>query len=106
MKVPVAVQSHMGDPDEDESDVPPADDEAQEEDRLRDNKGRFTAEHSADDVFSAMEIGEPYTTGELAKVTGIPRRTVYEYLDQLSEENLIRKKKPSRTQAIWVRTSE
>lgn len=71
----------------------------------RNEKGRFEAEHgiTPDDVFEAMDHLEPYTTGELAEQLGAPRRTVYNYLEELAEENRIRKKKPEPRRAIWIR---
>lgn len=73
--------------------------------RSRDKQGRFEKSHgiSKTDVFQAMEPLIPYTTGELAKVVGAPRRTVFNYLEQLHEEDRVRKKKPEPRRAIWMR---
>ena len=72
----------------------------------RNERGRFESEHgvTAEDVFEAMEPLEPYTTGELADMLGAPRRTVFNYLDELAEQERIRKKKPEPRRAIWIRT--
>jgi len=72
-------------------------------DRERDDKGRFTDSRSRDDVFEAMDIGEPYTTSELADTLGVPRRTMYNILSDLHEIGRIRKKKPEERRAIWIR---
>lgn len=74
--------------------------------RKRTNDGRFESEHgvAAEEVFEAMEPAEPYTTGELADMVGAPRRTVYNYLEELAEQDRIRKKKPEPRRAIWIRT--
>lgn len=71
----------------------------------RNEQGRFESEHgiTVEDVFDVMEPLEPYTTGELASMLGAPRRTVYNYLEKLAEEERIRKKKPEPKRAIWVR---
>lgn len=71
----------------------------------RNGKGRFESEHgvTTEDVFEAMEPLEPYTTGELAKMVEVPRRTVFNYLEELAEQDRIRKKKPEPRRAIWIR---
>jgi Fic family protein len=71
----------------------------------RSENGRFESEHGLipKDVLEEMEPLEPYTTGELADQLGAPRRTVYNYLEELAEENKIRKKKPEPRRAIWIR---
>jgi len=56
-----------------------------------------------EDVFEAMEIHDPYTTGELADKLDIPRRTAYKYLDKLADEERIIKKKPEPRRVIWMR---
>ena len=72
----------------------------------RNEQGRFESEHgiTVEDVFEAMEPLEPYTTGELADTLGAPRRTVFKYLEELAEQEQIRKKKPGPRSAIWIRT--
>lgn len=67
--------------------------------------GRYESEHGVtpDQVLEQMEHLEPYTTSELAEATGAPRRTVYNYLEELAENDKIRKKKPNERQAIWIR---
>lgn len=71
----------------------------------RDERGQFESEHGATvkAVFEAMEPMEPYTTGEIAEIVGAPRRTVYNYLEELAEHGRIRKKKPEPRRAIWIR---
>lgn len=71
----------------------------------RSKNGRFESEHGLipEDVLEAMEPLEPYTTGELADELDVPRRTVYNYLEELAEKNKIRKKKPEPRRAIWIR---
>lgn len=79
-----------------------------DEDRDRNSKGRFTSEHNItpDDIYEAMEPFEPYTSREIADKLAIPRRTAYEFLDDLADTGRIRKKKPEPRRAIWVRTDE
>lgn len=71
----------------------------------RNEQGRFESEHgiTVEDVFEAMEPLEPYTTGELADMLSAPRRTVFKYLEELAEQERIRKKKPGPRSAIWIR---
>ena len=71
----------------------------------RSENGRFESEHglNPEAVLEEMEQLEPYTTGELAEELGAPRRTVYNYLEKLAEENKIRKKKPEPRRVIWIR---
>jgi len=72
-------------------------------DRDRDDSGRFTDSHDRGDVFEAMEVGEPYTTSELADLLDVPRRTMYNILTDLHDDGRIRKKKPEARRAIWIR---
>lgn len=76
------------------------------DERERDSRGRFTADHgvAAEDVYRWMEPFEPYTSGEIADGLDIPRRTAYEFLEELAESDRIRKKKPEPRRAIWIRT--
>lgn len=71
----------------------------------RNEQGRFESEHgiTVEDVFEVMDALEPYTTGELAEMLDMPRRTVYDYLEELAEQDRIRKKKPEPRRAIWIR---
>lgn len=73
----------------------------------RNNHGRFESNHeiTPESVIEAMEPLEPYTTRELAEELDAPRRTVFKYLDQLADEERIRKKKPEERRAIWIRES-
>ena len=70
----------------------------------RNEKGRFKAEHeiTPEDVFEEMDPLEPYTTRELADRLDVPRRTVYNYLNELAESGHIRKKKTEPRRAIWI----
>ena len=79
-----------------------------DESRERNSRGRFTAGHdvTAEDVYEAMEPFEPYTTREIADELGVPRRTAYEFLDDLATAGRIRKKKPEPRRAIWIRNEE
>lgn len=72
----------------------------------RNEEGRFESEHGVtiEDVLEAMEPLEPYTTAELADMLGAPRRTVFNHLDKLAEQERIRKKKPEPRTVIWIRT--
>jgi predicted transcriptional regulator len=71
----------------------------------RNEKGRFKAEHeiTPEDVLEIMTPLEPYTTRELADMLDVPRRTVYNYLNELTENGRIRKKKTEPRRAIWIR---
>ena len=76
--------------------------------RGRDTKGQFVPTHDATiaDVFRAMDPLEPYTTRELADTLGMPRRSAYEYLEELADTGQIRKKKPEPRRAIWIRPED
>jgi predicted transcriptional regulator len=67
--------------------------------------GRFKSEHGVTkkDVFEFMEGLEPYSTREIAEGLGAPRRTVYNFLEELHQEGKIRKKKPDPRSAVWFR---
>ena len=79
-----------------------------DEDRERNSHGRFTAGHNvtAEDIYEAMEPLEPYTSREIADKLDIPRRTAYEFLNDLADSGQIRKKKPEPRRAIWIRHEE
>ena len=78
------------------------------EDRTRDSKGRFSTDHGVErtDLLDIMDPLEPYTTRELADKSSIPRRSAYEYLEKLSEEGEIRKKKTEPRRVIWIRPED
>lgn len=76
------------------------------ENRPRDDSGQYVATRSPDEVLDAMDVLEPYTTGELAGELGWPRRTVYELLSTLEEREDVRKKKPEPRRAIWIRPED
>lgn len=69
----------------------------------RDDQGRFTSDVTKEDVWEAMEPGEPYGTRELADSLTIPRRTAYKYLTKLTEEEYVRKKKIDDRCVIWMK---
>jgi predicted transcriptional regulator len=71
----------------------------------RNEDGQFRAEHeiTPEDVFEIMDPLEPYTTRELADMLSVPRRTIFNYLNELAENNRIRKKKTEPRRAIWMR---
>ena len=81
------------------------DDTSNQNEKQRNEKGQYTAEHSVtvEDVFEEMEPLEPYTTREIADDLSIPRRTAYEFLEELAEGDRIRKKKPELRRVIWIR---
>jgi len=72
--------------------------------RARDEKGRFQASTSPNDVYEAMDQLEPYSTNELADELGFPHRTALHYLNQLAQRDRIRKKKTGKRSVIWIRT--
>lgn len=78
------------------------------ENRERDEEGKFSADHnvSRHDLYQLMEPLEPYTSREIANKAEIPRRTAYEFLDELSDANKIRKKKTEPRRVIWIRTDD
>ena len=76
------------------------------DDRDRDEGGKSVKSRDPSDVLSAMDPIEPYTSGELADMMDWPRRTVYAALQELSDDGLIRKKKPEPRRAIWIKTEE
>ena len=75
------------------------------EDRERDEEGKFSSEHniSRTDIYQLMDPLEPYTSGEIADKAEIPRRTAYEFLNELSDAGKVRKKKPEPRRVIWIR---
>lgn len=77
--------------------------EGSESEKPRNNTGQFVKTRSPDDVYSAMDPVEPYTTGELADALGWPQRSMYQALDDLADAGEIRKKKTGPRQAIWIR---
>lgn len=60
-------------------------------------------------VLDVMRLGEPYFASDIAdalKVAGAGdygKRTVSNYLNDLAEQDAVRKKKPNRTTVIWIR---
>jgi DNA-binding IclR family transcriptional regulator len=73
-------------------------------DRDRDEQGRYSSEAAPEDVLAAMEPMEPYGTREIADAVGIPRRTAYQYLDELADAGELRKKKTDARRAIWIKS--
>lgn len=54
------------------------------------------------DLLDAMDVGEPYTTGELADRLSWPTRSTYHVLDGLADDGKVWKKKPDPRRAIWM----
>lgn len=79
-----------------------------DDDRERNSQGRFISGHevTAEEIYEAMEPSEPYTSRGIADKMDIPRRTAYEFLDELADAGRIRKKKPEPRRAIWIRNGE
>lgn len=71
--------------------------------RARDDRGRFTSNVSPEDVLNVMEPNEPYSTKELANRIGIPKRTTLKYLNELADQERIRKKRHTKRQITWIR---
>lgn len=80
--------------------------DAGEEERARGAGGEYVEERTPEEVFAAMEIGEPYSAGSLADEMGWPRRTVQTKLSRLAEDDRITKKKLHARRVIWIRTEE
>lgn len=80
---------------------------ADSEQRDRNDEGRYESDHgiSRYDVFDSMEPLEPYSTRELADELGVPRRTIFKYMEELHNEGKVRKKKPGPRSAVWIRGS-
>lgn len=79
-----------------------------DEDRERDDKGRFISEQDIglDDVYAAFErVDEPTSTREIADELGIPRRSALRYLDSLADDGRITKKKIDERRAVWFKTT-
>ena len=70
--------------------------------KQRNDAGQYVTTRSPAAVLDAMEPLEPYTSGELAEMLDWPRRTVYQVLDDLAEDGVIRKKKPEERRVIWM----
>ncbi|GAA0260585.1 hypothetical protein ACFFQF_23705 [Haladaptatus pallidirubidus] len=51
-----------------------------------------------------MEPLGPYMTSEIADELGWSRRSAYNVLTRLHENDEIRKKKPEERRVIWIRT--
>lgn len=58
---------------------------------------------SANEIYSEMEVLEPYTAGELASYFDAPKDRVRKLLERLSTSGKLRKKEPEPKQAIWIR---
>ena len=74
-------------------------------DRERDEKGRFTSKKHIEknEILSVVEEYEPASTREVADVVGIPRRSALRYLDDLSDEGTVKKKKLDPRRVVWTR---
>ena len=72
----------------------------------RSEQGRFQRQRDPEDVLDAMTPGEPYVTSELADALDWPRRTVYEALEGLHEDNQVMKKQANARSVMWIRQSE
>ena len=69
-------------------------------------QGRFQRQRDPDDVLDAMDPGEPYVTSELADAIEWPRRTVYEALEGLHQDERVVKKQANARAVMWIRPSE
>lgn len=61
------------------------------------------ADVDAETVYERMDPFEPYTTGEIAALFGVPRRVAREALEALLGRADLRKKEPEANRAIWIR---
>jgi len=61
------------------------------------------SESTAEDVYEEMEPFEPYTTGELASIVGIPKRLARKLLNALTDDEKVRKKETKSDRVIWIR---
>ena len=74
--------------------------------RNRNKRGQYTREHTPEIIFEAMELGEIYSTADIAEETGIAKRTTLRYLNELSEQGRIKKELPTSKTAIWIRLAD
>lgn len=80
-----------------------SDSETDSEEEEIDYAERFSPSSSPEEIYELMESGKPYGSSMIADLADIPTRTAREYLDDLVDEGKALKKKPSQTNAIWVK---
>ncbi len=71
--------------------------------RPRNESGEYVQEHTEEAVLEVMKPLEPYMTSEIADELGWSRRSAYDVLTRLHENDEIRKKKPEARRVIWIR---
>lgn len=72
----------------------------------RSDSGTWEPETSGERIISKMENGEPYSSGEVAEMMDIPRRTAHYRLNKLAEDGEIRKKKLGHRSVVWIRPAD
>ena len=75
-------------------------------DRERNETGQFVVQRDSEDVLESMAPGEPHTASELAEVLGWPRRSVFDRLATLHEDDRIDKKQVNARTVIWTRPEQ
>ncbi len=73
------------------------------DERPRNESGEYVQEHTEEAVLEVMKPLEPYMTSEIADELGWSRRSAYNVLSRLHENEEIRKKKPEARRVIWIR---
>ena len=68
----------------------------------RDERGRFAAEHSDEEILDAVREHEPAGTSEVAEAVGIARQSADYRLRKLADEGAVRSKKIGGTLAWSV----
>jgi len=71
----------------------------------RGGQGRFTAEHSDEDVLKAVRAHEPAGTSEVADELGIARQSADYRLRRLEEDGRVKKKKIAAS-LVWFSAEE
>ena len=77
-----------------------------DENRERDESGRYRREHSDADVLDAVRRHEPAGTSDVASELGIARQSADYRLRQLEDREQVTKKKIGRTLAWFVASEE
>jgi hypothetical protein len=75
-------------------------------DRERNETGQFVVQRDSEDLLESMAPGEPHTASELAEVLGWPRRSVFDRLATLHEDDRIDKKQVNARTVIWTRPEQ
>jgi DNA-binding IclR family transcriptional regulator len=75
-------------------------------DRERNETGQFVVQRDSEDLLESMAPGEPHTASELAEVLDWPRRSVFDRLATLHEDDRVDKKQVNARTVIWTRPEQ